>query len=86
MSVETIDLITDLKRAFQLAFKSPAGETVLKELAGYCRAFTTTAHENQHLSFVLEGRRQVYLRIQHYLNLNPEELNELFNIRGDYDA
>ena len=86
MTPEQLEMITERKRAFQLAFKSPAGEAVMRELAKYCRVYSTTAHETPNLTFVFEGRRQVYLRIQQYLESSVESLHEMFNVRGDYDG
>ncbi len=51
---------------------------VLKDLADFCRAHETTFHENERVHAVLEGRREVFLKIQKYLNLSPEKLWELY--------
>ena len=50
---------------------------VLVDLARFCRAYHTIHVENDtHGSALLEGRRQVYLRIAEYMNINPRDLLE----------
>ncbi len=53
-------------------------DVVLKDLAKFCRANETTFKEDARLHAVLEGRREVYLRICHHLKLTADELIELF--------
>lgn len=50
---------------------------VLKDLAKFCRACETTYTKDERLHAALEGRREVFLRIQEYLNLTPDEIYEL---------
>lgn len=62
------------KRAYQLVFRSPAGAEVLEDLARFCRASETCFDPDPRIHAALEGRREVWLRIQEYLNLTPEQL------------
>lgn len=67
------------KRAYQLAFGSPAGKIVLADLASYCRANETCLVPGDHDKMViLEARREVWLRIQNHLNLTTDELLVLY--------
>jgi len=50
---------------------------VLEDLAEFCRAHDSTYHADARIHAVLEGRREVWLRIQKYLKLTPDELWEL---------
>ena len=59
---------------YQKTFRSPTGEVVLRDLARFCRANTSTFHEDARLHAVAEGRREVWLRIQSHLQLSPEDL------------
>lgn len=59
--------------------KSPFFEIVVKDLARFCRAHDSTFHEDPRIHAMVEGRREVWLRIQRYLNLSPDELWSLFN-------
>lgn len=51
---------------------------VLKDLAKFCRAYDTTFHADARLSAALEGRREVWLRIQKHLNLDADEIYKLY--------
>jgi hypothetical protein len=68
------DALRERQQAFRKAFDGPAGELVLEDLARFCRAHDTTFHEDPRIHAVLEGRREVWLRIQRHLNLNDEQL------------
>lgn len=63
---------------YRLAFGQPAGQQVLIDLAKFCRANHTCFHEDPRMHAVLEGRREVWLRIQNHLNLTPEQLLALY--------
>lgn len=54
---------------------------VLTDLAKFCRAHETTFHPDARLNAALEGRREVWLRIQGFLNLTNAELYDLHRIR-----
>ena len=66
------------RRAYQLAFGNEAGKAVLADLAKFCRARETTFHADPRLSDMLEGRREVWLRIASHLNLSDDDLWKLF--------
>lgn len=78
--------------AYQLAFnlKHPAAQTVLADLARFCRASEEIISTDAAKMAYLEGRRSVWLRIQRHLHLTPEQLMLLYaapNINiGDDDA
>lgn len=67
--------------AYQKIFAGPLADTVLKDLARFCRANTSTFHEDARLHAVAEGRREVWLRIQNHLRLSPDQLWELYSGR-----
>lgn len=81
MTQEELDFLTERKRAYQLAFDSPAGQAVIKDLVRYCRAKISTRGDP-----LLEGRRQVFLRIQQHMELDPAQLFNLYVDIGDYDG
>lgn len=74
----TYDFLRRRKVDYQLAFKSPAGQAVLIDLAKFCRADESCWHDDPRLHAVLEGRREVWLRIQRHLNLTPDQLYALY--------
>lgn len=60
-------------------FSSPPANEVLIDLAKFCRANVSTADQDPIISARLDGRREVWLRIQHHLRLKPEQLWELYS-------
>lgn len=69
--------------AYQNVFdlKSPYTHAVLKDLAKFCRAHESTFNADPRAHAILEGRREVWLRIQEYLNLNGDELFALHRVK-----
>lgn len=53
-------------------------DVVLADLARFCRASESTFHADRRLSDVLIGRREVFLRISHYLQLTDDQLWSLY--------
>ncbi len=83
-------LVSDFRRklhgkifAYQRVFEraNPHTETVLKDLATFCRAHSSTFHKDQRIHAMLEGRREVWLKIQEYLELDMEEIYSLHKIK-----
>lgn len=70
-------LFATKSHAYQRTFHGPLGEKVLKDLARYCRAAETTFHADPRLHAVAEGRREVWLHINRYLLLTPEQIYAL---------
>jgi hypothetical protein len=58
--------------------QSPFTETVLADLAKFCRASESTFHVDARAHALMEGRREVYLRIQEFINLNADQLLEKY--------
>lgn len=68
------DFLQHRQRAYQLVFGSELAKTVLEDLAKFCRAEQTTFDPDPRIHAVLEGRREVWLRIQDHLKKNLETL------------
>jgi len=47
---------------------------VIKDLAKFCRALESTFHPDPRIAAQLDGRREVFLRIQQHLQLNTDQL------------
>lgn len=84
------DTETNIKRRFQKRTDSYVKvfdkenkftEEVLKDLAKFCRAHESTFHPDQRVHAQLEGRREVWLRIQESLKLSADEIFELHKIK-----
>lgn len=81
-----IERIKDFLRTRRIAYQrtflvdgelAPFAEQVLQDLARFCRANETTFHKDPRAHAVLEGRREVWLRIQNHLNLTDQQLYHL---------
>jgi hypothetical protein len=89
-NIETLDYLRQRKAAYQVAFEGEHGKRVLADLGKFCRSDSTCFHEDPRIHAALEGRREVFLRIQQHLNLGAEELAKLYGavvpkITGDHD-
>lgn len=84
LSDRVLAFLRTRSRAYCLAFGSPAGKEVLADLVKFCRARETcvVAERGQPVdrdrTLILEGRREVWLRIQNHLKLTEHELYQLF--------
>lgn len=66
------------QQAYRKTFESPEGRKVLADLRRFCRATVPTADVNNvHATFLLEGRREVWLRIMSHLSLTDEDVIQL---------
>lgn len=77
------EFLTSRKQSYQKTFLGIAGEVVLEDLAQFCRADESTFHPDARFEGVLQGRREVWLRITKHLNLTPDELVKYFNPKGE---
>lgn len=70
--------LLDKKKAYSLIFKneSPHTKEVLADLEKFCRANESCFHQDPRLHAVLEGRREVFLRIKKYIETPIDELVE----------
>jgi hypothetical protein len=58
-----------------------ATDMVLADLAKFCRANTSTFHPDVRAAAALDGRREVFLRISHHLQLTDEQLWSLYKVQ-----
>lgn len=75
----TIGFLRRRKTSYQQALMSPAGQDVLIDLARFCRANESTFNTDPRNHALLEGRREVWLRIQQHLHLSSDQLYQLYN-------
>lgn len=61
-----------------LDLQSPHALRLLEDLAKFCRASRSTFDPDPRVHAVLEGRREVWLRIEKHLGLNPEQLLKIY--------
>jgi hypothetical protein len=69
--------------SYRSIFNSPPGKIVLADLAVFCRAAESTFHDNERVQSKLDGRREVWLRIQQHLQLTEDQLWEVLDGRTD---
>jgi len=80
-----IAFLTGRKSAYMKVFSYSdlASRMVLRDLYIFCRANESCmVPGDDHRTFMLEGRREVWLRIQQHIGLSPEELLDLYNGKG----
>lgn len=63
------------QRAYLLTFdkKSLTARDVLDDLAAFCRGNESTFHQDPRVHAVLEGRREVFLRIMDHIGMDSQE-------------
>lgn len=76
------DFLRQRQRGYQLCFNSIAGNAVLADLAKFCRAAESTFHDDPRKHAVLEGRREVFIRIADHLHLTTEQIYALYQGRN----
>ena len=66
------------RHSYHSVFAGPAAKIVLNDMARFCHAQKTTHVEGDPCGTAqLEGRRQVWLRVQEYLRLTESDLNSI---------
>lgn len=76
------NFVAHRKAAYARVFNIHAkdGEAVLADLAEFCRAHISTYDPEARLADRLDGRREVWLRIQQHLQLTNEQLWKLYRV------
>lgn len=75
----TLDFLRLRKRAYQLTFRDAKNNVCLKDLAKFCHIGKAPFHPDQRKNDLLIGRQEVFYRIIDHLNLQPDELFQLYN-------
>lgn len=70
--------------AYVTTFQGEIPKIVLEDLSKFCRATDSTFNPDPYLAARLDGRREVWLRLQAHLNLTEEQLWNKFG-RPDLD-
>ncbi len=77
------DFLVTRAQAYRHVFKGIYGERVLDDLAKFCRANESTFHTDPRVEGILQGRREVWLRVAQHLNLTEDQLQSHFNPTGE---
>lgn len=77
-----------LTLAYQRVFdhKNNYTKEVLEHLGKFCRANASTFHQDARIAAMLDGRREVWLEIQKFLNLDEKVINEITRVKEDVNA
>lgn len=79
LKTRAVSYLLSRRGAYLATFNTPRGQEVLADLARFCRAHESTAHADPHVAARLDGRREVFLRIQQHLRLSDDDLWKLYN-------
>lgn len=74
-----------LATSYRETFAGEDGQRVLGDLANFCAVNSTTVQASDRESFVMEGRRQAFLRIAAWLELDWRDFDELERDLFDHD-
>lgn len=77
-AMRALDFLRMRSRDYRLAFSSPPAQNVLIDLAKFCRANESCFDPDPRKHAILEGRREVWLRLINHIRLNPEQLYALY--------
>jgi hypothetical protein len=75
---KALDFLRVRRMAYVKTFQGPLADEVLKDLAKFCRAHESTFNPDGRAHALMEGRREVWLRIQNHLQLTDEQLWERY--------
>jgi hypothetical protein len=74
-------------RAYRKTFNNPEGKKVLADLRRFCRATLPSADVNNvQTTYLLEGRREVWLRIMGHLNMTDEDIMNLVEEPNNFEV
>lgn len=68
------DILERRRQAYVSVFDTPNGEVVIADLARFCRASESTFDPDPRIAANLDGRREVFLRVQEHIQLSQEQL------------
>ncbi len=73
---KTKEFLFSRQRAYKMTFglENIQVKTVMADLEIFCRAKNSTFDPDARVQALLEGRREVFLRIQDHLNLSSDKL------------
>ena len=75
--------LTSRQQAYRLVFTGPMADKVLRDLARFCRANESTFHSDPRMHAVLEGRREVILRICKHLKIDTQTFLKMYGVSDE---
>lgn len=78
---EAKQIILDRQVAYRTLFLAPGAKALVDDLKAFCRATESCVDlRSDRLTHVLEGRREVWIRIERHLTLSPDELLDYYRL------
>lgn len=77
------DFLNTRAQAYRKVFAGIYGQRVLSDLARFCRANESTFAPDPRAEGILQGRREVWLRLSKHLNLSEDDLQAYYNPKGE---
>lgn len=75
---KALSFLRERKRSYQQGCGSETTALMMEDLARFCRAHESCFDPDPRIHAALEGRREVWIRIQQHLTRTPEELMDLY--------
>ncbi len=87
LKAQTIEYLRRRKTSYFFGFKAlmqrvkptPQADMMIADLARFCRAMDDLTGTTDRETYILIGRRQVWLRIMQHHYMSPEELYDLYS-------
>lgn len=79
-----MDFLRSRKQAYRAVFNgddgnlSLKGGDVLEDLSRFCHAGESAYHQDERVTLIMLGRQEVWLRIQHQLQLTDDQLWSIY--------
>jgi hypothetical protein len=77
--VKLYDWLIGRQQSYQHTLRAPSAHLMMRDLARFCRANQSCFDPDPRIHAAMEGRREVWNRIQEHLQLSHEELWRLYN-------
>lgn len=74
-----LEVVTERQQAYRIAFLGGGVASMVSDLKKFCRADEPCFSDDPRVHALLEGRREVWLRIQQHLNADPAALVEKYS-------
>jgi hypothetical protein len=72
--MKPIEYLTGRLQNYRRTFTSDTGDKVFTDLLRFAKLGETFYHQDPYVRGMIEGRREVVVRIADHLNLSPDEL------------
>lgn len=78
--IKKAEVLANRQKMYNIVFSNENSKTVLEDLKTFCRFDESCFHADPRVHAVLEGRREVILRIMDHLTLTPEDFVKKYGL------